>query len=292
MFFDSHAHLNFAAFPDADEVIKRTLTNDTWMVNVGSQLFTSRRAVELAQQHKEGVYASVGLHPVHISDQEIGGDEEQVKEKYTINDLPKVISEIRNLAQQDKVVAIGEVGLDYFHLSKTSPSPSLEDGKLVAWQKEYLVKFVELAIELDKPLILHCRSEVANPNKAWQNLAEVIKSCQQKTNTKKLRGVVHCFGASREIAQQFIDLGFCVGFTGIVTFKNAKELQEVAKNIELAKILIETDCPYLTPEPFRGKRNEPIYVKYVAQKIAELKGLTVEEVERVTNENARNLFGV
>jgi TatD DNase family protein len=280
-FFDSHSHVNFKSFENPDEIVRRALTSDTWMINVGSQIFTSKKAVELAQKNKVGVYSAVGLHPIHISEEEVQGDEERYKEKYTIEDLSKVLAEIKNLVVQEKVVAIGEVGLDYFHFPE-----NCEIAKIKKWQKKYLEEFIKLAIEIDKPLILHCRGDKENPKQAYLETLEIIKQFP------KSRGVIHCFGSDLEIAKKFIEQNFLIGITGIITFKNSKELQEVAKNLDLAKILIETDCPYLAPIPHRGEQNEPIYVKYVAQKIAEIKGLGVEEVGKITFENAKELFGV
>jgi TatD DNase family protein len=326
MLFDSHAHLNFASFQkDADEIIQRSLDNDTWIINVGSQLSTSRRAIELAQKNSQGVYAAVGLHPIHVS--EVGAysntpvhnDEEYLREKYAIDDLDKVVDEIKKLAKEDKVVAIGEVGLDYFHFPASPPdkgdlgglknkrdNPPYQGGIIREWQKEYFKAFLSLAAELNKPLILHCRGDKNGPEKAYEDLLQILQDNPPTTlirgATRRLppdkggkgglRGVIHCFGANLEIARRFIDLGFKIGFTGIVTFKNAKELQEVAANIALENILIETDCPYLAPNPFRGQRNEPIYVKYIAQKIAEIKSISLEKVAEVTVKNTRELFGI
>jgi len=268
MLIDTHAHLNFSAYKnDVDEVIKRTLDNNIWMINVGSQYSTSKRAVELAGKYEKGVWAAVGLHPIHSQD-------EFVREKY------------KELARSKKVVAIGEIGLDYkfaetsSHLTphSVSPSSAKEYVPFKKRQREVFLQQLKLAEELDLPVIFHCRM-------AHADLLEVINS-KFKIQNSKLNGVVHCFTGTWEQAIEYLDMGFYLGFNGIIFKLN---LDEIIKKIPLDKILIETDCPYLTPPQIEG-RNEPLYVKYVAEKIAQIKKLSYDKISAITTENAIKLF--
>ncbi|MBI2038492.1 MAG: TatD family hydrolase [Candidatus Nealsonbacteria bacterium] len=254
MLIDTHAHLNFKDFKDdADEIIQRSLSGDVWIINVGSQYNTSERAVELAEKYLAGVYAAIGLHPIHAQD-------EFQYEKY------KKLA-LRSLGEGGKVVAIGEIGLDY----KSEYVSSKEE------QKEVLLKQLDLAKELNLPVIIHCR----------QAHADLIQALQQSNNLT-IKGVIHCFTGTWQVAQKYLQLGFYLGFNGII-FK--LDLDEVIKNAPLERILVETDCPYLTPAQEEG-RNEPLYVKYVAEKVAQLKNLTFENVAEATTQNAKNLFKI
>ncbi len=248
MLIDTHAHLNFSAYKsDAVEVTKRTLAGDTWMINVGSQYSTSKRAVEMAEKYKEGVYAAIGLHPIHAV------NEEFAREDY------------KDLAKSSKVVAVGEIGLDY----KAEYVSSKEK------QKETFLKQLDLAEELNLPVILHCRM-------AHEDTISLL----QQRNGKGIRGVVHCFTGSWAEAQKYLDMGFYLGFNGII-FK--LDLDKVIEKTPLDRILVETDCPYLSP-PQAPERNEPLAVKYVVEKIAKLKEKSYEEIGEITVQNARNLF--
>ena len=253
MLIDTHAHLNFNAYKDdVDEVIKRTLANDVWMINVGSQYSTSKRAVEITWRYPEGVYAAVGLHPIHARD---GFDQEKYKE----------------LAESPKVVAIGEIGLDY----KSEYSSFKEK------QKEVFLEQLALAKELDLPVIFHCRM-------AHQDMISMLKKYNQE-----FRGVIHCFTGNWEEAEEYIRMGLHLGFNGII-YK--LKLDGIIKKTPLKKILIETDCPYLTPplpaeaSAKAGSRNEPIYVRHIAEEIAEVKNISYEEISKITTENAKKLF--
>lgn len=276
MLIDSHSHINFAQFSkDADAVIKRALDNDTRLIIVGSQYSTSKRAVEIAEKYDSMVYAAIGLHPIHLEYQEyedvIDGEkimfhtraEEFNEEKY------------KELAGNEKVVAIGETGLDYYRVQDK------DRDKMLIKQIAVLKQHVKLAIEVDKPVIFHCRD-------AYAELAEVLDDYSD------LSGVVHCFSDSWEMAEEFLNKNLYLGFTGIITFKNKAldGLREVVKKAPLDRILVETDCPYLCPEPFRGKRNEPLYVQYVAKKVAEIRGISLNEVMEATSFNAKKLFKI
>jgi len=272
MLIDTHAHLNFVAYKeDSEEVIRRSLQNRVWMINVGSQYDTSKRAVFLAEKFESGVYAAVGLHPIHLETRlvKIKLDKEEIEFKTLEEDFD--CSKYRALAQSKKVVAIGEIGLDYYYRPKTKKKLELFKKK----QKEIFLKELNLAKELNLPVIFHCR--MAHPE-----LLEILQN-------SKLKGVVHCFTGTLEQAQQYLELGFYLGFNGLI-FK--MDFDQIIKEIPLEKILIETDCPYLSPPPHQGERNEPSYVKYIAQKIAKIKNESFEKVAQITTQNARQLFKI
>ena len=283
MLIDSHAHLNFNTFKeDVDEVIKRALENNIWVINIGSQYSTSKRAVEIAQKYENGVYAAVGLHPIHLEDRKIDHSEvdSQIVFKTRAEDLD--YEKYKELAQNPKVVAIGEIGLDYWYKPKTKKK--LEEFK--EKQKEAFLKQLSLAKDSNLPVILHCRL-------AHDDLTEIL-NYKLKTKNYKLEGVIHCFTGNEKQAQKYLDLGFYLGFTGLIFKKieGVPDWQEIIKKLPIEKILIETDCPYLTPPPFENQRNEPLYVKYIAQKIAEIKNISYEEIAETTTQNAKKLFKI
>jgi TatD DNase family protein len=269
MLVDTHTHVNFNAFKeDGDRVIRRSLDSSVWMINVGSQASTSARAVKIAEKYEKGVYAAVGLHPIHLW--ESYHDFSELSFKTQAEELE--VDFYKNLAASKKVVAIGEIGLDYYHLPKDRAD------ELKKKQKEVLIKQIELAQELDLPVIFHCRD-------AYEDLLEIIKKMP-----KISRGVLHCFADTMETAEKFLKFDFMVSFTGIITYPKAESVREVARKVPLEKIMIETDAPYLAPQQVRGQRNEPIYVKYVAEEIARVRGLSFDEVAKATTENAIKFF--
>lgn len=254
MLFDTHAHLNATQFnEDVEQVIERARAEGvSHIVVVGFDRPTIQRAMELAEQYSF-IYAAVGWHPVdaiHMTDEDL--------------------IMIECLAAHPKVVALGEMGLDYYW-----------DQSPKEVQKEVFRKQIRLAKKVKLPIVIHNRDATAD-----------IVHILQEEHAEEVGGVMHCFSGSIEVARQCIDMNFYISFGGPVTFKNAKKPKEVAKEIPLDRLLIETDCPYLTPHPFRGKRNEPSYVKYVAEAIAELKGISFEEVAQKTSDNAKRLFGI
>nr|WP_066503986.1 TatD family hydrolase [Abyssisolibacter fermentans] len=254
MLIDSHAHLDDSRFDkDREQLIKDLGNNNIELIiNPGSDVATSVKAVSLAQKH-ENIYAAIGVHPHEVEDME-----------------DETIELLRSLSKKDKVVAIGEIGLDYYY-----------DNSPRELQKKWFREQIKLAKELDLPIIIHDRD-------AHQDTYDIIKELKDDS----LRGVLHCYSGGVELAREFIKLGFYISFAGPITFKNAKVSKLVAKEIPLEKMLIETDSPYLTPHPHRGKRNEPLYVRFVAGEIAQLKGISFEEVMNITNKNARELFGI
>lgn len=251
MLFDTHTHVQFENYDaDRDETIRRALSADVWMTNVGTDLAYSQKAVALAHQYKEGVYASVGLHPNDVSS---GMDFVPFEE----------------LAKDAKVVGIGETGLDYFRTTEKAKQ---------SLQKEVFIRHIELAKELHKPVIVHCRS-------AHADAIELLRA-----HGKGVGGVAHFFTGTKEDAARYLDLGFYISFSGVVTL--ARDYDEVVTYVPSDRILIETDAPFAAPIPERGKRNEPSFVQHTARKIAELKGVSFEEAATQTTKNARALFGV
>ena len=303
MLIDTHAHLNFNIYKnDTDEVIRRSLDNNVWMINVGSNYETSKKAVEIAQKYEKGVYATIGLHPIHLPSPlfrkegakvemkanfqegklhrletglvKIKNDTEEVEVKTREEEFD--YEKYKELAKSERVMAIGEFGLDYYWRPKTTKKKELFKQK----QKDLLLKQLELAKELNLPAIFHCRM-------AHDDLIKILNT-RYKIQDKKPRGVVHCFTGTWEQAKDYMNMGFYLGFNGIIFKLN---LDEIIKKTPLGSILIETDCPYLTPNPMAG-RNEPLYVEYVAEKIAEIKKLSFEEIAAITTKNAQELFKI
>ncbi len=289
---DTHSHVNFNAYRnDADEVIRRSLDGSAgspqvWMINVGSQYNTSTRAIEMAEKYKEGVYAAVALHPIHlgpskfideeevhpVKSREAGAAKQQFNRmKFKTRGEKFDKEKYKKQARNPKVVAIGETGLDYYHT---------DDEKIRNLQKEVFIQHLELAHELKKPVIFHCR----------QAYDDLLKILTVHYSSLKTQGVLHCFMGKWSQAQEFLKTGFYLGFDGPITY--CRDYDKIIKNTQLERILVETDCPYLTPEPYRGQRNEPLYVKYVAEKIAEIKGVSFEKVAEQTTNNAKNLFNL
>ena len=281
-FFDAHTHAQFAAYDeDRKEVIDRAIKAGVSMINVGTQADTSAAAIKLANEYESGVYASVGLHPVHTEksfhdEQELGGGD--AAKAFTSRGEDFDYETYKKMALDPKVLAIGECGLDYYHLSEESK----------ARQKEIFVKQIELAKEVQKPLMIHCRE-------AFGDLIKVLNDNRNMLNAEP--GVIHFFTGTVEDAKKLMELGFSFTFGGAVTFPPRKgkiegSYDEVVRILPLDRILSETDAPYVAPMPYRGKRNEPAYVRHIAAKIAEIKGISGEEVKRSTDENAEKFFGI
>ena len=251
MLVDSHCHLNFSEFTDNMTAVREHMQAS----EVGHALCVSVTLDKFPEvlslaEQFDNFYASVGVHP----------DYEDIEE-------PSV-EELVRLAKHPKIVAIGETGLDYFRLT----------GDL-EWQRERFRTHIRAAILADKPLIIHTRSA-----------AEDTLKTMADEGANKVGGVMHCFTENLEVALAAIDMGFYISFSGIVTFKNAMQIKQVAQSIPLSKMLVETDSPYLAPVPFRGKTNQPAYVKYVAQEVADLRGISLEEVMQATTQNFFSLF--
>jgi len=273
MIIDTHSHLQFNAFKDdANEVVKRTLAKNIWMINVGTKYETSKNAVELAEKYPEGVFAAIGLHPIYAAAEFIKVRTDPDEGEFLINEQEFDKEKYKELAKSKKVVAIGEIGLDYYYKPKTTAKLQQFKEK----QKKVFIEQLDLAKELNLPLILHCRM-------AHDDVIEVLQKRDEN------RGVIHCFTGTLEQAKKYVRLGFCIGINGIIFKFN---IDGIIKEIPLESILVETDCPYLTPAPEGEKRNEPIFIKHTIKKMADLKGISFKEVDEVTTENARKLFNI
>jgi TatD DNase family protein len=283
MLIETHAHLDYPDFAgDFDDVLRRaTAAGVTRIITIGTSVESSRRAVDLAEKHPN-IFAVIGVHPTYV--EESGED---------------VITPLRELAKSSRVVAIGETGLDYHRLpsvevakerqtqvfSKALQSSmeeeieaDIHDGAYKSKQASLFEQQLDLAAELGLNVVIHQRD-------AWDDTLEIMKPY-----TGKVRGVFHCFGGSLEQASAVIDLDHLVSFTGIVTFKNGVAVREVATQIPLWKFMVETDCPYLAPVPFRGKRCEPAHTRIVAETIAGARRMRLEEVAEATTETAEKFF--
>jgi TatD DNase family protein len=283
MLIETHAHLDYPDFAsDLDDVLRRaTEAGVTRIITIGTSVESSRRAIDLAEKYSN-IYAVIGVHPTYA---------EQAKED--------VITPLRELAKSRRVAAIGETGLDYRHLPTVEAAKeknvqvfarafqgeteeeieaNIQDGAYKSRQASLFQQQLDLAAELGLNVVIHQRD-------AWDETLEILKPY-----TEKLRGVFHCFGGSLEQANQVIDLDHLVSFTGIVTFKNGVAVRDVAAQIPLWKFMVETDCPYLAPVPFRGKRCEPAHTRIVAETIAAARGIPLEEIGEATTGTAEKFF--
>ena len=250
MLFDTHAHMNDPAFDEDREQVLLGLKDKgvEYMMNIGCCLESSRDCIKMAETYPF-VYASVGTHPDSAN---------EVDEA--------VIEQYRQMAKHPRVLAIGEIGLDYYY--ETIPRETQ--------QKAFRMQ-MELARELQIPVIIHERD-------AHDDAMRIVKEF------KNVTGVFHCYSGSAEMARQLVNMGWYIGFTGVLTFKNARKAVETAERIPIDRIVLETDCPFMAPEPFRGKRNDPGYLYRMAERLAEIRNISVEEVHRITTENAKRLY--
>lgn len=254
MIFESHAHYDDPKFgPDREATLKKVRNAGVGcIINAASSMNSSRQSIELARTH-ETIFTSIGVHPHDVQD---------MKD----SDLELLLA----MSAFDKVVAIGEIGLDYHY-----------DNVPKEIQKLWFRAQVQLALDLELPMLIHSRE-------ASKDTFDILADMK----ADQVGGVIHCFSGSVETAKKYVDLGYYLGIGGVVTFDNAKKLVEVVKEIPLDHLLLETDAPYLAPKPHRGKRNDSSYMPYIIEKIAEIKGITPEEVEKVTWENGRKLFNI
>lgn len=254
MIFETHAHYEDEKFnEDRDALLTSMRTHGIdKIVNVGSSLITVKKSIELAEKY-DFIYAAVGVHPSEI----------------------KCLDEdawiwLNNQAKHSRVVAIGEIGLDYYWD---------KDEDIRKKQRKWFRKQLALAKEMNLPVIIHSRE-------AAQDTLTIMKEAHEM----HIPGVIHCFSYSSQIAEQYMQMGYYIGIGGVVTFKNAKKLKETVEKIPLEYFLLETDCPYMAPEPYRGKRNSSLYLPYIVKKIAEIKGITEQQVIDVTEQNAYHLY--
>jgi TatD DNase family protein len=279
---ETHAHLDYPDFaPDFDDVLRRaTEAGVTRIITIGTSVESSRRAVDLAEKHSN-VFAVIGVHPTYAHETE-----------------ENVVTPLRELANNPRVVAIGEIGLDYHRLPSIEAAKrkdvqvfnalqsvteeqieaTIEDGAYKAKQKELFEQLLDLAVDLKFNVVIHQRD-------AWADTLEILREYERQVS-----GVFHCFGGTFEQANQVLDLGHLVSFTGIVTFKNGKQVREVAARVPIDSFMVETDCPYLAPVPHRGKRCEPAYTRLVAEEIARARGISLEEIAGATSATAQEFF--
>ncbi len=283
MLVETHAHLDYPDFAnDFDEVLRRaTEAGVTRIITIGTSVESSRRAVDLAEKYPN-IFAVIGVHPTYAAE----ADED-------------VITPLHELAKSPRVVALGETGLDYHHLPSVEVAKekkvevfsralqgeteeeieaNIQDGAYKSRQASLFQQQLDLAVDLGLNVVIHQRD-------AWDDTLEMMRP-----HSGKLRGVFHCFGGSLEQANEVVDLGHLVSFTGIVTFKNGAAVRDVAAQIPLWKFMVETDCPYLAPVPFRGKRCEPAHTRIVAETIAAARGVSLEEVAEMTTQTAEEFF--
>ncbi len=254
MLFDTHCHVNDEAYEqDREAMLQRAFAAGVqYMMCPGTDVRTSAEAVAMSRAYEQ-IYAAVGIHPEDAA-----------------SATPEGMAQIRKWLQEEpKVVAIGEVGLDYHW-----PEPAREV------QQAVFIEQVKMAVELDVPIDIHDRE-------AHGDVMDILRQYG-----KGLRGVFHCYSGSLEMAQELLNMGFYIGFTGTMVFPKSKKLKRIAAELPLDRILVETDCPYLTPPPYRGKRNEPAYVRYVADELALLRDMDPEEIQRITLENGKRIFGI
>ena len=251
MIFDTHAHYDSEQFNEDREELLCSMEEQGvgTIVNVCASYASCERVTNMVQKYPF-MYAAVGIHPDHVG---------------SLNE--DTFAKMKELFSRDKVIAVGEIGLDYYW-----------DNESHDLQKKWFIRQLELARELDLPVLIHSRDAAADT-------MEIMKA-----HAEGLNGVIHCYSYSREMAQEYVKMGFYIGVGGVVTFKNGRKLKETVAEIPLESIVLETDCPYLAPEPYRGKRNHSAYIRYVAETIAEIKGVTYEEVVAQTEENARKMY--
>ncbi|MEK9152264.1 MAG: TatD family hydrolase [Patescibacteria group bacterium] len=277
---DAHSHINFNGYKnDADEVIRRAFDQGVSMLAVGSQFSTSERAVDYADRH-DGIWAVIGLHPIHLFEQFV--DEEEIQFKSRAEEFDP--DAYRALAKRSKkVVAIGECGLDYYRLPE-----GISQSEVAAKQKAVFRAQLDLSLDLGIPIMIHCRE-------AHADVAEILE--EYVAAGKRPIGDIHCFTGTWAEAERYLKLGFYISFTGVITYPpraaekaRGEILDDVVKKVPLEKMLVETDCPYLSPVPHRGKRNEPAFVRYVAEHVAKVKELPFDEVAAQTLRNTKTLF--
>lgn len=256
MIFETHAHYDDEAFTDDREELLSSLPEHgiRRVINVGASIESTGTTLKLAERYPH-VYAAVGVHP---------SDAAELNEE--------TFAWLKEQTKHSKVVAVGEIGLDYYW----DKEPAVQERQRVWFRRQ-----LGLAEESGLPVIIHSRD-------AAEDTVHILREAGEE----KTSGVIHCYSYSPELAREFVKMGYYIGVGGVVTFKNAKKLKETVQAIPLERILLETDCPYMAPEPYRGKRNNSTYLPYVVEKIAELKDVSVDEVEHVTWENAVRLFSV
>ncbi len=272
-YIDTHAHLEFTEYTeDRPAVIQRANSiGVSHIISVATREQHFKKTLELALAY-DSVYAALGIHPHEAAG--ILTDQKDTTEK--INEL---IATIKGYLSYDKVVSIGEIGIDFYKLAR---EPHSQRTSIRDVQEQLFRAQMELAIDVDVPVMIHCRS-------AYPEMLKILRSYAKAT---RLHGMLHSFEGDLKTAEEFMKLGLKLSYSGMVTYEQSRDYIEAIKNIPLTEMLLETDCPYLSPEPLRGQRNEPVHIEYVAKKIASLRGISTEEVARTTTQNAKELFNI
>ncbi|OGF27043.1 hypothetical protein A2303_04170 [Candidatus Falkowbacteria bacterium RIFOXYB2_FULL_47_14] len=279
MHIDTHAHINFSAYrEDGENIIRDSLHDNVWMVVVGADYKTSKRALDYANRYEKGVYAAVGLHPMHLFQFRAATEDYDFHtrgEEFNYGSYEK-------LASFPKVVAVGEIGLDYYHMDI-----GLDAREVKAAQRDVFWQQLLLARTLDIPALIHCRQ-------AHDDMISILKDFRKEHRqlipVDRPWAVMHCFSGDEDLAWQYFNLGLIISFTGIITF--SRQWDDLIRKVPNNKFMIETDCPFLTPEPYRGERNLPVYVKYVAKRIAEIRKAETEKIAEMTTRTARDFFRI
>ncbi|MFA6603552.1 MAG: TatD family hydrolase [Patescibacteria group bacterium] len=279
---DAHCHVNFNAYQDdAEAVIRRSLEQGIGLITVGTQRDTSAAAVDLAEKY-DGVWSIIGLHPIHLFEREADEEETSAQGSEEIFDAARYRELI---GRSSKVVGLGECGLDYFHRPK-----NVAEAEFKARQARVFRSHLDLSLETGLPVMIHCRD-------AHDDVIAILE--EYRTAGRPVRGDIHCFTGSWKDAARYLDLGFYISFTGIVTYPpraadkaKGEVLADIARQVPLDRLIVETDAPYLAPVPHRGERNEPANVRFVAAEIARIRQLPVEEVAARTLKNTVGLFGL
>ena len=255
MYFETHAHYDFKQYDnDREKLLSKDLPQSdvSHVLNIGTNLESTKKSIELANKY-DYIYAAVGFHPLYVDEMKAGD-----------------LEILEKLAKEPKVVAFGEIGLDYHY--DTAPPKD--------WQKECFVKQMDLAVKLGLPVIIHCRD-------SHEDVFEMLTASGVGA---KLGGVMHCYSGTPEMAVKYVEMGFHIGIGGVVTYKNARALRETVKIVPKERLLIETDCPFLPPEPHRGTRNDSQMLYYIVEKIGTILGISHKEAAKITCENAKRLF--
>lgn len=274
MIFDSHAHYEDKRFDtDRIELLSDMRSNNIGrIVNVGSTFDTSKDSIELSRKYDD-IYAAVGIHPSEVAFPIDGNDNEALSIEESLDRMPSIIEQIESLSYSDKCVSIGEIGLDYYW-DKEEANHEL--------QRRYFRAQLELAARVDKPVIIHSRE-------ANQETFDILREAR---NNLDIKAVVHCYSGSAQMALEYVKMGFYIGVGGVVTFKNGRKLRETVEAVPLEYILIETDAPYLAPEPYRGKRNDSTKLEYIVEKIATIKNVSTAKVEEITWDNGNRFYKI
>lgn len=278
-FIDTHGHVQFNAFrDDADDVLQKTLAGDVWVVMPGTQIDTSTRAVELAEKYETGVYAAIGLHPIHLENMMVDEDEVGNQAAFRTREEIFMREDYEKLLSSKKVVAMGEIGLDYWR----RPKSKTKRAEYQQRQKDALLTQMDLACDYKLPVLFHCRV-------ALDDLLEILAT-HRLTKTVSPPGLIHCYTGTVEQAKKFVGLGYYIAVNAGIVHK--LDLADVVKEVPLERVVLETDSPYLAPPQIGDTRNEPLNVRYAAEYISQIKNISMETVAKITTQNARDVLHI